>query len=98
MKDLTFLLDGNPDFLKQNRDLINIQKYTMVRSNGLWIQYKCTNECQIAQTILMLLNARKKPYCLQQVPFIQDLILNADTLSEEESYHESLLVRRERRR
>ena len=36
MKDLTFLLDGNPDFLKQNRDLINIQKYTMVRSNGLW--------------------------------------------------------------
>eukprot|EP01094_Clydonella_sp_ATCC50884_P022923 TRINITY_DN5379_c0_g1_i2.p1 TRINITY_DN5379_c0_g1~~TRINITY_DN5379_c0_g1_i2.p1 ORF type:complete len:601 (-),score=146.09 TRINITY_DN5379_c0_g1_i2:247-2049(-) len=74
LKDLTFLLDGNPDFLKQNRDLINVQKFTM-----------------IASTINSLISARKKPYCLQQVPFIQDLIENAETLSEEEAYQESLL-------
>lgn len=74
LKDLTFLLDGNPDKLKQNCDLVNVQKFTM-----------------IASTINTLLNARKKPYCLQQVPFIQELIENTETLSEEESYQESLL-------
>lgn len=73
LTDLTFIEDGNPDYLEGG--LVN------------WVKRR-----RLANVIKSIQQYQFKPYNFEVVPFIQEYLLNAETLNEDECYKLSLQV------
>jgi len=72
LTDLTFIEDGNPDFLEGG--LIN------------WVKRR-----RLAAVLKDIQQYQQKPYCLEEVPFVQEYLLKYEPFDEDQCYKLSLM-------